>query len=113
MKKAFNIISISVHSLYFLWCIAGIIICVVYHYNYEADFGRDLAFLALDVCMWAFFGMIFVIPFLLGMNISSSILAKSKKERIIWIVVSAVSPFIIAFFGLATEMVLVGTTGGV
>ena len=113
MKKAFNIASISVHSLYFLWCIAGIIICVVYHYNYQADFGRDLAYLALDVCGWAFFCVIFVIPFLLGMNISSTLLAKSKKERIIWIVISVVSPFVIALSGITTGLVLVGTTGGV
>ena len=113
MKKAVNIISISVHSLYFLWCIAGIIICVIYRYNYSTDFGRSCAYLALDVYMWAVVSLILVVPILLTVNILSSVFSKTKKERIVWIVVSSVSPIALVIFALIAIVVFVGTTGGV
>lgn len=47
------------------------------------------------------------------MNISSVRYAEGKKERVIWIVISVVSPFVIALSGITTGLVLVGTTGGV
>lgn len=112
-KKAFNITSIVAHSLYFTWCIAGIVICILYRCNYDSNFGTKCAYLALDVCGWAIIFLILVIPFLLIMNISSVRYAEGKKERVIWIVISVVSPFVIALSGITTGLVLVGTTGGV
>lgn len=113
MKKTLNIASAVIHALYFAWCISGIILCVLYHFNYDTDFGSTCANLALDVCCLAVLGLVAVIPLLLGANITSIFLSKQKKERIIWIVISALSPFVVLLIGLITAIVLVMTTGGV
>ena len=111
-RKYLKMMSLTLQGIYSAFCILDIVICIVYHYNFNTLWGRECAYFALKLT-----GVLFLVP-AMPLGVIFNILALPKKQseragRRRWLIWTICSPFIYMLFFFAAVCTLIATTGGV
>ena len=111
-NRKLEIASLIVQCVYGILCLTDILVCLIYHNNYDSSYGYTLAYFALHfTCI---LGILPAMPIGILLNVCAH--KKRKIEcmpRKGWIIWSIVSPIIYIVFFLAALSCFVSTTGGV
>lgn len=110
-KRIKKTISFTLQGLYSIMCMANVLLCILYRFNFDTSFGSKCAYFALDVMG---ISALILIPVIL-ISLILNILAMPRKEvkekgRFCWIVCSPCL-YIISFIVSGTFLVVM--TGGV
>jgi len=112
MKRYLKISSFILQGIYSAFCVLDIILCFIYHYNFNTSFGGECAHLALDISCILFF--IPAMPIGILLNILAMPSKQSEQtERKRWIIWTIISPGIYLIFYLSAVCIFVAITGGV
>jgi len=104
--------SLILQIVYGVLCLADILLCLVFHSNYDSAIGSTAA----QFCLW-FTGVLFVFPFLpVGCILNVQILHKRRMANVPrkgWMVYAFLSPILYVVCFIAATCVFIATTGGV
>ena len=113
-KRAPRITSLIFQGAFSLVCILNIILCTIYRQNFDTDFGRRCADIALDLTFILFLFLLIALPTSLLLNIIARFPNdEPQKKRRLWKLWTVLSPAFYVILWCVSLGVFISSTGGV
>ena len=113
-KRIPRITSLIFQGAFSLVCILNIILCTIYRQNFDTDFGRRCAFIALDLTFILFLFLLIALPTSLLLNIIARFPNdEPQKKRRLWKLWTVLSPAFYVILWLVSLGIFISYTGGV